>query len=148
MPYTGRTRVFSVAATAEGPFDVIGRQTEGSPEGEREEIDAGHKFSNFNDVLPGQMSGTISVTVQDMDGEDDPGQETIKTSYANASQIYIREEKWDGNDPTTLEPVRQTSGYVLTDPLGRDLPMDELATAELEITRNSRWSDVVAEPVA
>lgn len=115
-------------------------------EGEREEIEAATKFSSFNDVLPGQMSGTISMSVQDLDGEDDPGQQALKDAFDQGSLIYVREEKWDGNDESTLEPVRQTSGFLLSDPLGRDLPMDELATAEYEITRNSRWTDVVAEP--
>lgn len=117
-------------------------------EGEREEVDANHKFSSFADVLPGLPSGTISMSVQDLDGEDDPGQETLKDSFDQGTLVYIREESWDGNDESTLTPVRQTSGYLLSDPLGRDLPMDELATAEYEITRNSRWTDVVAEPVA
>lgn len=142
MAYTGRTRVFSVSADPEGPFHVVGRQTEGSMEGEREEIEAGHKFSNFNDVLPGQMSGNISMSVQDLDGEDDPGQEALKTSFDSGSLIHVREESWDGDDESTLTPIRQTSGYLLSDPLGRDLPMDELATAEYEITRNSRWTPV------
>ena len=115
-------------------------------EGEREEIEAAHKFSNFNDVLPGQMSGNISMSVQDLDGEGDPGQEIVKNSFEMGTLIYIREERWDGNDESTLEAVRQTTGYVLSDPLGRDLPMDELATAEYEITRVSRWVDVT--PVA